>query len=185
MLKTFREKHPCYDDIKDNDLMDRLYKKCYSDMPREEFNRCCGMPDHEDLENCAVRGQDSLELQNLDPSIKPAVKMTYNEYQGPEESKMAFIMDNGETYIIDLSVCDPHKALTDILRGEDSELLGYPQKGNEHAAVTKQGEMVTDIDQMREHANNSNVAWAANGEGDDLMTKAAQVADVINKRRLR
>lgn len=185
MIKAFRDKFPMYDDMPDGELMTALYQKFYSDIPREEFDRCCGMPNHEDLGNCAVTGQDSLDLQNLDPSVKPAVKMMFDEYQGPEEGKIAFVMDDGETYIIDLSVTDPHEALTAILSGEDSELLGYPEKGDEHAAVTKQGDVVADIPEMRQHAETGNISWAANGEQQPLMEKAAKVADAINQRRLK
>lgn len=184
MINKIRQQHPQYDDMSDGELMDAIYQKHYADMPRDQFNQACGMPDHENLDTCAVRGQDSLELQDLDPTIKPAVKMTFSEFQGPQEGKIAVILPDGTTYVVAPEAVNPIDAISAILSGEDSELLGYPAKGNEHAAVTKQGDVVTDIPEMRQHAEAGNVAWAANGTGDDLMNRAANVARTIQQNNL-
>lgn len=44
-LKEIREKYPQYKDLSDQQLADGLYKKFYSDMPREEFDRKVGLAD--------------------------------------------------------------------------------------------------------------------------------------------
>ena len=36
-LQEFREKFPQYNDMEDRDLAEGLYKKYYSDMPKEKF----------------------------------------------------------------------------------------------------------------------------------------------------
>lgn len=170
-------------------MMDAMHQQHYSDMPREEFDQmcnCCDKPDHDDLAGAAVTGQDSMDLQNLVPGVKPAVKMTFEQF-GPIMAqgipgKVAVVMEDGTTYVIDYEATDPVEALQDILEGDDSELLGYPAKGDQDAAVTKQGQVVTDLGEMKQHADAGNVAWAANGSGDDLMNKAGAVSQAIKGR---
>ncbi|MCA2967522.1 MAG: hypothetical protein INH43_03285 [Acidobacteriaceae bacterium] len=41
-IKDIREKYPEYNDLTDQQLVDRLYQSAYSDMPREEFDRKIG-----------------------------------------------------------------------------------------------------------------------------------------------
>ena len=41
-LAEFRQKYPQYDDMSNADLADALYRKFYSDMPREQFNAKIG-----------------------------------------------------------------------------------------------------------------------------------------------
>jgi len=182
MIQRIRQQHPQYEDMTDSELMNAIYQKHYADMPRDQFDRACGMPNHEDLQNCAVRGHDSLDLQNLDPSVKPAVKMTFEEYPGPQADKITVILGDGTTYIIANGTVDPTDALTAILTGNDSELLGYPAKGDEHAVVTKQGNIISSIPEMKQHATAGNIAWAANGNGPELMQKAENVSHVIVNR---
>ena len=43
-LQEIRKAHPEYDDFSDAALLDRLYRKFYSDMPREEFDVKIGAP---------------------------------------------------------------------------------------------------------------------------------------------
>ncbi len=39
VLEDFRKQYPVYNDMDDAALADGMYKKFYSDMPRDEFNR--------------------------------------------------------------------------------------------------------------------------------------------------
>lgn len=186
MLTTFRSKHPEYDDMPDADLMAALHRKFYSDMPEDEFMaKMTPRPDHDDLENCAVRGEDSLELQDIDPEVKPAVKMTVAEFLGAQipTTKPFFSPGNGSVYVFSENAPNVKESIESILEGDDSEILGYPEKGPLDAAVTKQGEVVTDLPTMRQHAENGNVMWAANGEEIPLMEKAGKVASAIRGQR--
>lgn len=42
-LAKFRRQYPQYNDLSDADLAEKLYRKFYADMPREEFNRRIGL----------------------------------------------------------------------------------------------------------------------------------------------
>ena len=46
-LAQFRQKYPQYDDMSDADLADALYKKFYSDMPRDQFNAKVGLAEEQ------------------------------------------------------------------------------------------------------------------------------------------
>jgi hypothetical protein len=143
-------------------------------------------PEHDDLAAAAVTGQDSVDLQNLAPQVKPAVKMTFEQFlpifAKGTPGKVAVITEDGTAYIIDYAATDPVEAMEKIMEGDDSELLGYPAKGDHDAAVTKQGEVVTDLTEMQQHAAAGNVAWAANGSGQELQDKAQQVSAAIKGR---
>jgi hypothetical protein len=39
VLAEFRQQYPQYSDLSDDQLADAIYKKFYSDMPREQFNK--------------------------------------------------------------------------------------------------------------------------------------------------
>jgi hypothetical protein len=39
VLAEFRQQYPQYNDLSDDQLADAIYKKFYSDMPREQFNK--------------------------------------------------------------------------------------------------------------------------------------------------
>ena len=183
MIQKIRQQFPEYSDMPDDDLMDAIHQAHYSDMPREQFDQCCdgGQPDHEDLVNAAVTGEDSLNLQELDPTVKPAVKMTVKELTKHIDriaSKVAIIW-NDAAYVIDPTAVDPTQAMADILSDNDSEILGYPQKGPMSAAVSKQGEIITHLPTMRSHALTKNIAWAASGEHANLLDKASRVSAAI------
>ena len=188
MIKTIREKFPEYEDMPDEDLLSAIHQAHYSDMPREEFDRCCSgnRPEHDNLAAAAVTGQDSLDLQNLAPQVKPAVKMTFDQFAPifarGIPGKVVVTMEDGTTYIIDYAATDPVGAMERIMEGNDSELLGYPAKGDHDAAVTKEGEVVEDLDEMRQHADAGNVAWAANGERGELLKKAAAVSSALKNK---
>lgn len=148
-------------------------------------------PTHDDLAGAAVTGADSLELQDMAPDVKPAVKMTMQEFVGLQDSiqKPFFSLGNGEVYVFDQNALDVKDAIEKILGGDDSEILGYPSREGvadedmTDAAVTKQGEVVTDLGQMKAEADGGNVAWAAEGAEDDLMSRAGKVAASIKERR--
>ena len=148
-------------------------------------------PTHDDLAGAAVTGADSLELQDMAPEVKPAVKMTMQEFTGLQDSieKPFFSLGNGEVYVFDQNALDVKEAIEKILEGDDSEILGYPDRNQvddgdmTDAAVTKQGEVVTDLTQMRSEAGNGNVAWAAEGEEAELLDRADRVAAAIKTRR--
>jgi hypothetical protein len=188
MIRTIRKKFPDYADMPDEQLLGAIHQKHYADMPREKFDQMCGCcrPEHDNLATAAVTGQDSMDLMNMAPEVKPAVKMTFEQFlpiffKGIP-GKVCIVTENGTTYVVDYAATDPVEAMEKIMEGDDSELLGYPAKGDQDAAVTKQGEVVTDLDEMKQHAEAGNVAWAANGNGNDLMEKAQQVSAAIKNR---
>jgi hypothetical protein len=150
-------------------------------------------PTHDDLEGAAITGQDSLELQDIDASVKPAVKMPIAEFLGSQISptKPFFGPGNGSVYIFAENSSGLKDGIENIIDGNDSEILGYPDREGlskdetTDAAVTKQGEVVTDLAQMKQHADNGNLSWAAEGLPEDVTVKASKVAEAINNRRLR
>lgn len=143
-------------------------------------------PIHDDLHGAAVTGEDSLDLQETDPTVKPAVKMTV-----PELVKLAMERDLGQkpvfilgptAYVIDPAGGDILEVIASILSGNDSAALGYPERpeeGGVDVAVTKQGDVVTDLEEMRHHADNGNVAWAAEGTPEEAQAYAERVASTI------
>lgn len=190
MIELARKRFPEYNDMADEQLLAALHQKFYSDMPEEEFMQRCGCPrpDHEDLTAAAVTGADSLDLQELDPEVKPAVKMTFAELVAEGQKrrlvgKISLILADGTAYVIDPQGGDPKEAIEAILEGEDSGPLGYPEKGPCDCAVTKQGEVVTDLARMKQEAQAGNVAWAANGNEAPLMEKATAVSRAITGRK--
>jgi hypothetical protein len=153
-------------------------------MPPEEFIQRLypnGRPDHTDLEKAAVRGADSLSLQEMDPTVKPVVKMTAKELAKLQDriaGKVAVITD-GTAYVIDPQAIDPLDAISAILSGDDSEALGYPSPGPCDCAVTKQGDVITDIPTMKRHADTNNLIWGASGQSLDLLNRANKVSQAI------
>lgn len=185
MIQRIRQQFPDYADMTDQELMDAIHQAHYSDIPREQFNQmCCGeQPNHDDLDTAAVTGGDSLQLQELDPSVKPAVKMTVKEltkHMDRTKGKVVIVWDNA-AYIIDPTAVDPTDAMADILSGNDSEILGYPERGPMSAAVTKQGDIITDLPTMKRHATTKNIMWAASGDHGPLMDKAGKVSAAIKR----
>jgi hypothetical protein len=59
-LAGFRQRYPQYNDLSDTQLADRLYKKFYSDMPREQF----------DKKIAARKGLSDAEV-GIGPPLKP------------------------------------------------------------------------------------------------------------------
>lgn len=185
MINKIRQQWPEYEDMGDDDLMTSIHQAHYADMPRAQFDQACcaDKPDHDDLSAAAVTGEDSLYLQSIDPSVKPAVKMTAKElakHMDKVAGKMV-VMWNDVAYVIDPAAVDPSAIIEAVLTGNDSEILGYPQRGPMSAAVTKQGDVVTDLPAMKTHAATKNVQWAATGEYAPLMAKATAVSDSIKR----
>jgi len=186
MIFKARQQYPEYNDLRDEELMAGIHARHYPDIPPEEFAAKIhphGRPNHDDLETSAVRGADSLNLQDMDPTVKPMVKMTVKELDKLKdrlEGKIAVIA-NGTAYVIDPRGIDPLKAVEAIISGEESEALGYPSPGACDCCVTKQGDVITDYPTMMRHAKTGNIAWGATGQSLDLLEKANRVADVIKR----
>jgi hypothetical protein len=161
-------------------------------------------PTHENLSGgTVVTGMDSVNLQNIAPEIKPVAKMTVSEVKQLKASgqigvgKSVFNAGNDTAYIIDHNAVQGiyggsmpeavKKARIDLKNGGDAEssLLGYPGVENipkeqtVDVAVTKQGETVTDLAQMKQEAEAKNVAWAAEGKPEEILPKADGVAQAI------
>jgi hypothetical protein len=163
-----------------------LHAAHYSDMPKEEFDmKFIGRPDHDDLDKAAVRGKDSLELQDIDPAIKPAVKMTLDEFREAEiPPENPFLsLGNGIVYVFAKNAIDVKSAIEAILSGNDSQILGYPERGECDCCVTKNGEVVDDLPTMHMHARNKNIIWGASGSKEDLQQRAAKISNAIKKHR--
>jgi len=149
-----------------------------------------GRPTHDDLAGAAVTGQDSLDLQDMAPEVKPAVKMTLDEFYSAQiaPEKPFFAPGNGTVYVFTENAAGLESAVENIIAGNDSEILGYPsreglEKGEMvDVAVTKQGEVITDIARMRDEAQAGNVAWAAEGAEAEVIAKAEQVAAAIQRK---
>lgn len=144
-------------------------------------------PTHDDLSGAAVTGADSLDLQEIDPKVKPAVKMTLPELvklamERNLEGKTVLILGDGTSYVMDPQGGDLCKMACGILRGDDSEALGYPSDREGETidiSVTKQGEIVTDLQRMKAESEAGNVAWAAEGKPEEVTAKAAEVSKSI------
>lgn len=176
------------------------------DTPEEEIKEVLaksfpGRPTHDNLEEAAVTAEDSLELQNMNPKVKPVVKGTNKEIAALKAAnkippqRVVWPGGNGAAYIIDPDAVQGiyggsksesvKKAKIDLRKGGEMEsvLLGYPPRAVEDpidVAVTKDGDVVTDLAEMREHADAGNVAWAAEGDEEEAMEKAQNVAHTIN-----
>lgn len=198
MIKAFRKKHPEYSDMNDNELSLALHSKFYSDMPKHEFDKVfIGKPMHDDLETASVRAADSLELQKINPEIKPVIVGTNSEVLALKKSgkiprsSVLFLAPQGKAYVIDPEgvqavyggdrVTAIKKAKMDILKGNDSHLLGYPDrtKGQETVAVTKQGEILTELPRISDETKRGNVAYGAEGSPEDALKKAVSVSQAI------
>ena len=157
-------------------------------------------PTHDDLEGAAVTGADSLELQEIAPDLKPVVKMTISEAKAlkldsriaptkvfwPDGKGNAFVIDKRAVQgIYGVSMADSiFQAKKDLRKGGDAEslLLGYPKRDGLNTidmAVTKSGDIVHDMNDMKMEAEAGNVAWAAEGEEEELQEKAAKVSSAL------
>ncbi len=63
-----------------------------------------------------------------------------------------------------------------MIQANEGELLGYPDRegADMDAAVTKQGEVVTDLPMMKQEAENKNLMWAAEGREENLMSNGGK-----------
>ena len=157
-------------------------------------------PTHDDLEGAAVTGADSLELQEIAPDLKPVVKMTISEAKAlkldsriaptkvfwPDGKGNAFVIDKKAVHgIYGGSLADSIlQAKKDLRKGGDAEslLLGYPKRDGLDTidmAVTKSGDIVHDMNTMKAEAEAGNVAWAAEGEEEEIAEKAAKVSSAL------
>lgn len=64
-LKTFRQEHPEYDDVSDQDLADAIYRKHYSDIPRQDFDQRMG------LDIAAPDRASAVQLEGTDQTLAP------------------------------------------------------------------------------------------------------------------
>lgn len=147
-------------------------------------------PTHENLGQ-GVTAADSLELQNAAPEVKPVVKGTPQEMlaldnNGALEGKVLH-QEGDAVYAIDPTAINPDEAKAAIAQGGDAEsaVLGYPKREGltteetTDVAVTKQGEVVTDLPQMKAETEAGNVAWAAEGKPEEAIPQAEMVAEGI------
>lgn len=150
-------------------------------------------PTHENLKE-GVTAADSLELQNKAPELKPVAKgdvwdMAEQAQQGKLDGKVTH-QEGDAVYAIDPNAINPEEAKAAIAKGGDaeSEVLGYPTREGltpeqtADAAVTKQGEVVTDLPTMKAETEAGNVAWAAEGKKGAVEAKAREVAGAIKDR---
>lgn len=149
-------------------------------------------PYYETLEGpTIINAERSLLLQDVAPELKPAVKGTSAEIRGLQaagrvgEDKSVFIVSPGVAYIIALGeVSSLLGAKLDLISGGDkeSDLLGYPRRAGLNpeqkisAAVTLDGEVVTDLGEMKSHAEGRNLIWAAEGLPAETIALAERVA---------
>ena len=195
-IKEFRQQYPQYDDMSDSDLTAALHARHYSDIPKAEFDKqFIGKLDHDNLETAAVTAADSLELQKADPEVKPVIVGTNQEILNLKRAgkigrdKILFLAVPGKAYVIDpkavqgvygASLAGSLKmAKMDILKGNDAHLLGYPEKGPNDIAVTKQGDILTELPKITDAAKSGNVAFAAQSDGKDGIDKALDVSTAI------
>jgi len=157
-------------------------------------------PTHDDLEGAAVTGADSLELQEIAPDLKPVVKMTISEAKAlkldsriattkvfwPDGKGNAFVIDKRAVQgIYGGSMADSiFQAKKDLRKGGNAEslLLGYPKRDGLDTidmAVTKSGDIVHDMNAMKAEAEAGNVAWAAEGEEEEIAEKAAKISGAL------
>lgn len=205
MISNLRKQFPQYDDMSDSELIDGIYRKFYSDISEEEFySLVIPRPNHDDLETAAVTGADSLELQEMAPEIKPVVKMTTKEVKQLRangnfgKNKALYLPGNGTAYVIDTMAVrgiygasaleSIRKAKIDLRKGGDAEgrLLGYPPRaGHDNTidvAVSKSGEIISDLPTMKAEAEQGNIAWAAEGEQEEALQFADKVSATIRSK---
>lgn len=144
-------------------------------------------PTHENLGE-GVTAKDSLAVP---PEVKPVVKGTTEEMsalqsEGALEGRV--LHQKGDAvYAIDPKAVDVEQAKVAIEQGGDAEsaVLGYPPRDavpveqRADAAVTKQGEVITDLPTMKAETEAGNVAWAAEGEKGAVEAQAKEVAGAV------
>ena len=159
-------------------------------------------PTHDNLAE-GIPAAESLNLQKAAPEVKPVVKGTKAEIldlkkQGSTEGKVIYTA--GDTaYVIDPAAVQGiyggsvpeslRKAKLDLKAGGDAEstLLGYPARNGLtpdqtiDTAVTKTGEVVTDLPTMKAEKEAGNIAWAAEGRPEEVIAKAQGVSNAIRQ----
>jgi hypothetical protein len=138
-----------------------------------------------DLDGASVTGRDSLSLMRLAPHVKPAVKMMVPEFFDlagassitPED--VILFPGDGTVYVFSSKDCAAHFT-ADILDGNDSTALGYPEIGEETIVVTKDGRILSEYEDMKMEAELGNLIWGACGQMPDLQQYAERIREVIH-----
>lgn len=157
--------------------------------------------DHESLSGpSVVSASTSHELQNKAPEMKPVVKgtkaevlrMKINGEIGPQ--KVVFTDGKDAAYIIDANAVHAiyggtiaqavTQAKKDLKNGGNMEslLLGYPDRDGidpesmQDVAVDRDGNVITDLGDMKNAAESQNVIWAAQGKPEDVTAQAEKVS---------
>lgn len=146
----------------------------------KEFN-------HDDLATAAVTPRESLLVP---PSVKPVVVGTPEQIADLVEDgtigggKIIHCV-SGKAYVLDVAALggDIDTALAKLDSGDDSALLGYPERGPVTMAVTRLGNILTDPEIIKRQAVIKNVIWAADGELAAITNKAREVSKAIKEQR--
>lgn len=100
----------------------------------------------------------------------------YPEGMGNPDSPAYIIRKNGITKPL-------REVQLDLFNGKESEHLGYPERVGDGtdvtAAVTKQGEVLTDPNAIKLASADKEVAWASEGKAEEVVSKAQEVGDSI------
>lgn len=132
-------------------------------------------PDHNNLAQAAITGYDSLRLQRMCPDVKPVVKMTFSEfvYFGHLTGNKALVEHGKAVYVVDVDAVGRlgltvEQVKKHLREGKESALLGYPERTRNRAemvdmAVTWAGDIVINLETMREKAKAHELCWAAEG----------------------
>lgn len=186
MIDRIRQQYPEYNDMSDEDLTAAL-------------NRKFG-PDHDNLSGPGVvTAETSHELQKVAPDLKPVVKGTKAEVlrmkmSGQISPQSVVFTDGKDTaYIIHAPTVQGiyggslvqavNEAKRDLKKGGEMEsvLLGYPSREGVEtpitAAVDKEGNVVTDLQEMQEKAADGEILWAAEGEQGDVEKMASTIGE--------
>ena len=77
-INTIREKYPQYSDLSDQQLVDGLHKKFYSDIPLDEFHAKVGFASEEPKGNVSVEGVPEATIGSR---IAGGLKQSYEDYK--------------------------------------------------------------------------------------------------------
>lgn len=167
-LADFRKRYPMYDDIPDAELADKLHRKFYSDIPREEFNQRIGLAPGPDQQQPGGRKWAGLmaEAKNLitgELDIDPEFANAPEFHKAILANQPKDLSDVGEfdlTAISRSAVTPDPKAQLDILRknipGLETKtdrngniLLRAPKFGvTEWAYLNRPGASARDLDEL-------------------------------------
>lgn len=149
---------------------------------------------HDDLGTARVTPDKSLEVPS---EVKPVVIGTpeqISEIEVPEGKEVYQV--GQKSYIMDVEAVHnqigedtPNKSLRKAKRmlqaGDDSQLLGkpsregVPQEELETAAVTREGEVLTEPDQIKQETEAGNVIEAAEGRKEDVKKQAQIIGQAV------